>query len=644
MPWDQGLDAQFRRIAAWPGSPLRVLAGPGTGKTFALMRRVARILEGRNNPAGVLMVTFTRTAAKDLKSQLRDLNIPGVDQVSAGTLHSFCFTVLNRAQVLRATGRTPRTLAEFEKYFLLVDIRDRVFGGIRGKSRRLRAFEAAWARLQSERPGWPNNARDRAFHQALISWLRFHEGMLVGELIPVALSYLRNNPTCQERHQFQFVVVDEYQDLNRAEQVILDVLGENSNLCVAGDDDQSVYGFKYAHPEGIILFSRTHPATREETLIVCRRCPRRVISMANKLIANNERIQRQLQPVADAPEGDVWAVQWNSLAEEAEGLAEAIAHSVRVRRIPPQDIIVLTARRLIGYQIRDALRQRDIPALSFFTEQALENEISQERFALLNLLVNPEDRVALRCWLGFGSNGLPGAYAAFRGYCEQNNQHPRQVLERLAAGGIRIPGTQRLVERFRLLGRELAALQGLDGAAFVGTWLPPDIEDLEELRTIAIRVVETTPDPRRMFGEMRYLITQPELPESPDSVRVMSLHKSKGLTARIAVIAGCIQGVLPHIDRELSLQEQERQLQEQRRLFYVAITRSSETLVVSSPLYLDIHIAYRIGAVARRRQAGQVETIFTQFFDEFGDEAPEMHQGEDFLARFTGARIVRVSR
>jgi len=79
MPWDQGLDAQFRRIAAFPGSPLRVLAGPATGKTFALMRRVARILEGRNNPAGVLVVTFTRTAAKDLKSQLRDLNIPGVD-------------------------------------------------------------------------------------------------------------------------------------------------------------------------------------------------------------------------------------------------------------------------------------------------------------------------------------------------------------------------------------------------------------------------------------------------------------------------------------------------------------------------------------------------------------------------------------
>ncbi len=468
--------------------------------------------------------------------------------------------------------------------------------------------------------------------------------MLVGELIPVALSYLRNNPTCQERHQFQFVVVDEYQDLNRAEQVILDVLGENSNLCVAGDDDQSVYGFKYAHPEGIIRFSQTHPGTREETLIVCRRCPRRVISMANKLIANNERIQRQLQPVGDAPEGDVWAVQWNSLHEETEGLADAIAHSVRVRRIPPQDIIVLTARRLIGYQIRDALRQRDIPALSFFTEQALENEISQERFTLLNLLVNPHDRVALRCWLGFGSNGLPGAYAALRSYCEQNNQHPRQVLEKLAAGRIRIPGTQRLVERFRLLGRELAALQGLDGPGFVAAWLPPDVEDLEELRTIAIRVVETTPGPRRMFGEMRYLITQPELPESPNSVRVMSLHKSKGLTARTAVIAGCIQGVLPRIDREVSLPEQERQLQEQRRLFYVAITRSSETLVISSPLYLDIHIAYRIGALARRRHVGQVETIFTQFFDEFGDEAPEIHQGEDFLARFTGARIVRVSR
>lgn len=540
MAWDDGLDPIFRGIAGWRGSPLRILAGPGTGKTFALMRRVARILEERNNPASILVATFTRTAAKDLKSQLRDLDIPGVDQVSAGTLHSLCFSMLNRAQVLRATGRTPRTLADFEKHFLLLDIRDRVFGGFRDKTRRLRAFEAAWARLLSERPGWPNNARDRAFHQALTSWLRFHEGMVVGELIPVALSYLRNNPTCQERRQFQFLVVDEYQDLNRAEQVILDVLGENANTCVVGDDDQSVYGFKYAHPEGITLYSQTHPGTHEETLTVCRRCPRRVISMANRLIANNERIQRDLQPLAGAARGDVWAVQWNSLNEETEGVAEAITHAVRVRRISPQDIIVLTARRLVGYQIRDALRQRNVPALSFFTEQALENEECQERFTLLNLLVNPRDRTALRCWLGFGSNGLPGAYAALRRYCEQNVQHPRQVLEQLAAGVIRIPGTQRLLERFRLLERELAALQGLNGAAFVAAWLPPDNQELEELRVIAIRVVQTTPDPRRMFDEMRYLITQPELPESPDSVRVMSLHKSKGLTATMVVVAGVV--------------------------------------------------------------------------------------------------------
>lgn len=112
----------------------------------------------------------------------------------------------------------------------------------------------------------------------------------------------------------------------------------------------------------------------------------------------------------------------------------------------------------------------------------------------------------------------------------------------------------------------------------------------------------------------------------------------------MVVVAGCMQGVLPYVDRELSLQEQERQLQEQRRLFYVAITRSSEMLVVSSSLYLDIHIAYRIGALARRQRGGQVETIFTQFFDEFGDEAPEMVPGDYFLAQFTGAGMPRVRR
>lgn len=645
MAWNGGLVEPFLTIAGWPGSPLRVLAGPGTGKTFALMRRVARILEEDNPPDRVLVVTFTRTAAKDLIAQLGRLNVLGANRVSAGTLHSLCFRILNAAHVLRATGRTPRTLVDFEKEFLLVDLQDARFGGKRKKQARLRAFEAAWARLQSEQPGWPRTTLDRAFHQSLLSWLGFHEAMLVGELVPETLKYLRSNPACQERRQFDFMLVDEYQDLNKAEQVLLDFLGERANTCVVGDDDQSIYGFKYAHPEGIVEFPETHPGTREESLVVCKRCPRRVVQLANILISQNQRIQRQLQAADGTPDGEVWAVQWNSLSEEATGLAEAVAHAVHVRGIQPQDIIVLTARRRIGYRIRDEINAKGIPVRSFFNEQALDREDSQERFTLLNLLAKPLDRVALRCYLGFSShNGLPGAYARLRQYCEQNNEHPRQVLEQLSADVLQLPGMTRLVLRFELLEREINDLRNRTGADFVQAWLPPANTDLDELRAMALQVLRSTTDPQKIFEELRYLITQPELPESPDSVRVMSLHKSKGLTARLVAVAGCVQGVTPHLDDDATPAERERQLQEQRRLFYVAITRTSESLIISAPLFIDIHTASRIRALARRRHGGNIETIFTPFYDEFGSEAPTVIRGDDFLARFTRTAEVRRRR
>jgi DNA helicase II / ATP-dependent DNA helicase PcrA len=107
---------------------------------------------------------------------------------------------------------------DFELRFLLQDLSGAGFGTIHDKRRRLKAFEAAWARLQDDEPGWPADPIDRAFQSALLDWLTFHNAMLIGELVPEALRYLRNNPMAPERTEFRYVLVDEYQDLNVAEQ------------------------------------------------------------------------------------------------------------------------------------------------------------------------------------------------------------------------------------------------------------------------------------------------------------------------------------------------------------------------------------------------------------------------------------------
>lgn len=172
MPdWNDGLTGVALNIAATNDSLLRVLAGPGTGKTFALMRRIARLLQEGSAPERLLVCTFTRTAARDIESELSRLGIAEVARVASGTVHAVCFRVLSRAAVLAITGRVPRPLLRFEERFLLEDLRGEQFGTLHEKRRRLRAFNAAWARLQSDVPGWPANAVDRAFHHELIQWL-----------------------------------------------------------------------------------------------------------------------------------------------------------------------------------------------------------------------------------------------------------------------------------------------------------------------------------------------------------------------------------------------------------------------------------------------------------------------------------------
>lgn len=630
--WDDGLVGPARRIAELNHTPMRVLAGPGTGKTFALMRRVARLLQEGARPNRILVCTFTRTAAWDLEGELARLGVDGVDQVRAGTLHAFCFGLLGRAEVLEATGRVPRPLLRFEERFLLEDLTGDGFGGIRDRDRRLQAFNAAWARLQSETPGWPNDPVDQAFHRELVGWLRFHQAILIGELIPEALRYLRENPASPHRGVFEHVLVDEYQDLNRAEQELLDLLAEAGHLIVIGDEDQSIYSFKFAHPEGIATFDGTHPNTHDEGLDECRRCPRLVVEMANTLIANNPgRTPRVLQPLPGNPDGEVLVLQWRTIEDEAQGIAEIIRRRIQNADVEPGRVLVLAPRRQLGYAVRDALNALGVFAHSFFHEEALDESDAQQAFTLLTLLANPEDRVALRCWCGFGSTSLrSGAWARLRAHCETSGETPRAALERLASGDLAIPHTGPLVERFRELQGRLGELTPVRGQALVDALFPGDRDWTSFIRSLASTIEGDEFDAQELREALRIGITQPELPTDVDYVRVMSLHKSKGLTADVVAALGCIEGLIPTLTGETPA-EQTASLEEQRRLFYVAITRTRRVLILSSVTQLRRNLAYRMGAQVRGWNPIHAATIASRFLAELGPSRPAAVLGPTVL-------------
>ena len=588
MPWNDGLDQNSPafRIAADPSNSIRVVAGPGTGKSFALKRRVARLLEQGADPRRILPVTFTNVAAEDLKREMLRVGVPGCEEIRGSTLHALGMKILSRRSVLEAIGRVARPLNRFESEPLLYDLPVE-FGNKREREKRIRAYVAAWARLQHEEPGYATEPQDRRFESILLDWLRFHRGMLIGEIVPQVYQYLRDNPVAPERNLYDFILVDEYQDLNRAEQAVIDLLRGAAQLCIVGDDDQSLYSFKFAHPAGIRTFEQSHAGTTDHEILECRRCPERIVAMANALIGNNrDRDLRQLVPMPANGAGEVTIIQFHMLDQEARGVAGFIADQIANHGRRPEDILVLAQRRSIGNPIHDELVARGVPSKCYYHEGDLDSLTAQERMALFKLFIDPEDRIALRWLLGYGSDNFrTGAYNRLRARCEETGVTPWELMCQLEAGTTRIPNTSNLASRFREIRQELTALQG-DGdmVSLVRRWLPDSLPEIKSFRTLVTELAPAVMTPQELLSKLIEAISTPEIPPDVTQVRIMSLHKSKGLSSPVVVIAGCIEGLLPAApDQDKTPTEQLADLEEQRRLFYVGLTRVKASPATNQP-------------------------------------------------------------
>jgi DNA helicase II / ATP-dependent DNA helicase PcrA len=644
MNWNDGLSGPALNIAQSEQSPIRVIAGPGTGKTFALMRRVARLIQQDGEwPGSIFLCSFTRTASADLAKSLKDLGISGVDEIKATTLHAYCFSVLEKEDVLSLTGRVPRPMLEMEVRFLVEDLKCASFGGVRDCKKRLLAFAAAWARLQHEEPGWCSDPVDKQFELALYAWLRFHQAMLIGELVPEALKFFRNNPANSCRGHFRHVLVDEFQDLNKAEQEFLGLLAEEAKYSVIGDDNQSIYSFKHAHPEGILEFSQKYTGTYQQELNECRRCPTRIVAMANSLIAHNTvRSNRLLTPKDSNPGGEIYLVQWISMNDEARGVARFVREKIARGDASPGEVLVLAPRRQFGYAIRDELKAENIAAHSFFSEEIFGGDITKndaspsvESYLLLSLLANPDDRVALRSWCGTGHASLrKDVWAALRAHCEQSGLSPRQTMDAMLDGNLILTAdttaVKGLLKRYKKLKDRLAELDGVQGKALFHMLFPGDASWAEGLQTLSEQI-----DDNGLVGKVLDVvathISQPELPTDVDYVRVMSLHKSKGLTAKVVIVTGCVEGIMPFIEKGLPEAEHLRKCEEQRRLIYVAITRTTQTLLLSSVITLPIKLAMSMGVETSSKSGPNAVTITTRFWSEFGPSCPNPIRGTELL-------------
>ncbi|MEI6665431.1 MAG: ATP-dependent helicase [Chloroflexota bacterium] len=470
--------------------------------------------------------------------------------------------------------------------------------------------------------------------------------MLIEEIIPQTLAFVRSNPLSPDIPHFVKIIIDEYQDLNRAEQELFRALSRDGEVTAVGNEDQSIYSFKHAHPAGMSGFAELYPAVQEDTLIECRRCPTNVIFAANALIARNAtRQNRVLVPLENAQPGTIHVVQWPSMEAEADGVATFIKRQIDAEIVKKGEVLVLSPRKNFGNAVRDLLVARGVETKSFFPQKELDGNPkldgkhgAQEAFTLLTLLANPNDSVALRAWCGFRDPGLAArGWRALRNHCDQANIPTRVALEQLHAGDLVLDRSNHLQARFGLLREREHELRGLKGQELLDQLFPADAEWSEMIRELTVEPIESDVEigASGLLEELRRLITQPEVPVNVDFVRGMSLHKSKGLTAKLVIVLGCMQGLLPGTyDPGDPDQTEAEFMEEQRRLFFVALTRTTDTLVLSSVVAVPRGQAHRMRVQPVRRRGGRENAVThaSEFINQLGPTAPAALPGATWLA------------
>lgn len=642
--WRDGLEGKAVDIAANAAPRQCIQAGPGTGKTKTLMHKILRlVLQDGVDPDRILAVSFTRTAAQDLRRSLNELSHEATKKVHAGTLHAMARDIVSSQGFLNTYDLRFRPLLTagkssnlgYEAAPMLADLGSH--GNATKLSRDIRDFEAYWARNQGSPLGSAPTPQLQNFENDLLSWLRFHGCMLIGQVIPLAVQFLQSEPSAPQKTRYDHVLVDEFQDLNRAEQELCELLVSKSST-VVGDADQSIYAFKCAEAQGLLDYANRSDVVTDN-LDECRRCPPAVVGLANSTVARNRtRASVQMQAVSPRA-GQIFYRRYASLEDEAKGVAEFVAQSIQKGGVGIGQTLVLCPTRVLGRMIKRELTDtHGFEATSYFYEEALEEKPAQRAFSVLRLLADRKDRVALRFLLGYNranpenSGWRAGEYARLRSHCEQHNLEPWDVLSSVAAGALTMVGVTAIVAEFRILQAEVAALDGKPAQEVLDALFPSGEAWAEDARTAAGEYVAEGTSIADLYDLMLTEITQPTMPTEVTHVRIMSLHRSKGLTADAVAVSGCVHGLLPRLyNASKTVLNEDDHREEQRRLFYVALTRTRDYLLLSSAQTIPRDVAHKMGLGDLLKGWWPLRTTVSGFLTDLQPSLPAASTTTDFI-------------
>ncbi|WP_432188457.1 DNA helicase PcrA [Streptomyces sp. Tue6028] len=616
-----GLNENQRAAVVHSGSPLLIVAGAGSGKTRVLTHRIAHLLAERHvHPGQILAITFTNKAAGEMKERVEQLVGPRANAMWVMTFHSACVRILRReSKKLGFTSSFSIYDAADSKRLMALVCRDLDLDPKRFPPK---SFSAKISNLKNElidEEDFANQAAD-GFEKTLAqayalyqSRLREANALDFDDLIMTTVNLLRAFPDVAEhyRRRFRHVLVDEYQDTNHAQYALVRELvgpadSDPGELCVVGDADQSIYAFRGATIRNILQFEEDYTDATTILLEQNYRSTQTILSAANAVIERNEsRRPKNLWTNAGAG-SNITGYVADTEHDEAQFVADEIDRLTDAGEAKAGDVAVFyrtnaQSRVFEEVFIRVGLPYKVVGGVRFYERKEVRDVL-----AYLRVLSNPEDSVPLRRILNVPKRGIgERAEAMIDALSQREKISFPQALRRVdEAYGMAARSTN-AVKRFNTLMEDLRTIveSGAGPATVLEAVLertgylaelqastdPQDetrIENLQELAAVALEFEQESGEGEAAAGLSEFLervalvADSDQIPDEEDGngvITLMTLHTAKGLEFPVVFLTGMEDGVFPHM-RALG---QVKELEEERRLAYVGITRARERLYLT---------------------------------------------------------------
>lgn len=563
-----------------------ILAGPGTGKSFTILGYITHLINDLHvDPTTIIVITFTRAATNELKLKVRKELGEESELPKVFTLHGFSLRQLMRnADKISALPKGFSIANDFEeRYIIMEDIRAIIKADkIKEVKKLFNLLSANWETLNIEKGDWEVSFDNPQFLGAWQEHRSIYGYMLRSELVYQLKKALEQEEDMKLDSPIDYLIVDEYQDLNQCDLAIIEYLRNNgTKIFCAGDDDQSIYGFRYAYPEGIRNFLKEVAKSEGFKLTECFRCDENILHLALQVIGQDpKRIAKKLKSMSGL-KGEFHLLRFPNQYDEAKRIAATIRALVDKKEIPENEIIILLRSDHNGSFSKPIVDELLANGVTLNQEadtlSAFEQNSGRYFLSLLKFLKNPSHDLALRTILEL-TKGLGGAtFSSVYEQARANKIRFHVVAEKILAGEItevtnlnKLSDTLKSLHTLREELKEekniMTALEKLK--AFIPEFSPEFAGHIEEL--IKSKNLESIEDLIEFADDL--LSPTTETPdETATGIRIMSMHQAKGLTAKAVFIVAAEEEYTPG----------RGDVDEERRLFYVSITRAKHFLFIT---------------------------------------------------------------